>query len=87
MMDNITSKAGDMPDKLKDNIKNTLKGMTQEQLDKLSEYFEISPATFESWESFYDILKKIANVDLSNTKVEEPEIQDQTLEGLKDNAF
>ena len=85
MMDKITEKAGPMSDEIKDSLQSAMEGMTPEQLDKLAEYFEISPATFDSWEHLYDIVKKVVGaVNQQPKKQLDP--QQQYFQSLQDKA-
>lgn len=84
MMDKITKKAGPMSDEIKKSFQAAMEGMTPEQLDKLSQYFEISPATFDSWEHLIDLIQKANSVNEQPKK--QPTPQQQYLESLQDQA-
>lgn len=84
MMDKITEKAGPMSDEIKKSFQAAMEGMTPEQLDKLAQYFEVSPATFDSWEHLIDLIQKANSVNEQPKKQLTP--QQQYLESLQDQA-
>ena len=84
MIDKITEKVGPMSDEIKKSFQAAMEGMTPEQLDKLAQYFEVSPATFDSWEHLIDLIQKANSVDEQPKK--QPTPQQQYLESLQDQA-